>query len=116
MHKPKNKMTDIDDIIKALIDFRNERNWEQFHNPKDLALAINVEAGELLELFLWKSPDEANKEKVKEELADIFAYAYLLADKYQFDIKDIVMEKIKKNGEKYPVDKSKGNAKKYNEL
>lgn len=116
MHKPKNKMTDIDDIIKALIDFRNERDWEQFHNPKDLALAINVEAGELLELFLWKSPDEANKEKVKEELADIFAYAYLLADKYQFDIKDIVMEKIKKNGEKYPVDKSKGNAKKYNEL
>ena len=109
-------MKENEEIIEALLKFRNERDWEQFHNPKDLALAINVEAGELLELFLWKNPDEANKEKVKEELADIFAYAYLLADKFQFDIKDIVMEKIKKNGEKYPVDKSKGNAKKYNEL
>lgn len=109
-------MKENKEIIEALLKFRNERDWEQFHNPKDLALAINVEAGELLELFLWKNSDEANKEKVKEELADIFAYAYLLADKYQFDIKDIVMEKIKKNGEKYPVDKSKGNAKKYNEL
>lgn len=109
-------MKENEEIIEALLKFRNERDWEQFHNPKDLALAINVEAGELLELFLWKSPDDANKEKVKEELADIFAYAFLLADKYQFDIKDIVLEKIKRNGEKYPVDKSKGNAKKYNEL
>ena len=109
-------MNDFKEITKALLDFRNERDWEQFHNPKDLALAINVEAGELLELFLWKNANEANKEKVKEELADIFAYAFLLANKYQLDIKDIVMEKIKKNGEKYPVDKSKGNAKKYNEL
>jgi NTP pyrophosphatase (non-canonical NTP hydrolase) len=109
-------MTDNEEIINALIKFRNERDWEQFHNPKDLALAINVEAGELLELFLWKSADEANKEKVKEELADIFAFAFLLANKYGFDVKDIVLEKIKKNGEKYPVDKAKGTAKKYNEL
>jgi NTP pyrophosphatase (non-canonical NTP hydrolase) len=109
-------MKESEEIIQALLKFRNERDWEQFHNPKDLALAINVEAGELLELFLWKNPDEANKEKVKEELADIFAYGFLLADKYQLDIKEIVLEKIKKNGEKYPVDKSKGNAKKYNEL
>lgn len=109
-------MEENKEIIDALLKFRNERDWEQFHNPKDLAIAINIEAGELLELFLWKSPDEANQEKVKEELADIFAYAFLLADKYQLDIKDIVLEKIKKNGEKYPVDKSKGNAKKYNEL
>ena len=109
-------MKENEEIIEALLKFRNERDWEQFHNPKDLALAINVEAGELLELFLWKNPDEANKEKVKEELADIFAYAFLLADKYQLNIRDIVLEKIKKNGEKYPVDKSKGNAKKYNEL
>ncbi len=109
-------MTDIKEIIQELIKFRNERDWEQFHNPKDLALAINVEAGELLELFLWKNADEANKEKVKEELADVFAFAFLLAEKYDFDVKQIVLEKIIKNGEKYPVDKAKGTAKKYNEL
>jgi NTP pyrophosphatase (non-canonical NTP hydrolase) len=109
-------MKENEEIIEALLKFRNERDWEQFHNPKDLALAINVEAGELLELYLWKNSDEVNKEKVKEELADIFAYAFLLAEKYQLDIKNIILEKIKKNGEKYPVDKSKGNAKKYNEL
>lgn len=104
------------EITQALLEFRNARDWEQFHNPKDLALAINVEAGELLELFLWKNAEEANLEKVKEELADVFAFAFLLADKYQLDVKEIVLEKIKKNGEKYPVDKAKGTAKKYNEL
>lgn len=104
------------EIIEELIKFRDERDWEQFHNPKDLALAINVEAGELLELFLWKKADEANVEKVKEELADVFAFAFLMADKYNFDVKEIVLEKIKRNGEKYPADKAKGTAKKYNEL
>ncbi len=109
-------MTDTQEIIMALLQFRNERDWEQFHNPKDLALAINVEAGELLELFLWKHADEANKEKVKEELADVFAFAFMLAEKYGFDVKEIVLEKIKTNAEKYPVDKSKGTSKKYDEL
>ncbi|MCX6300383.1 MAG: nucleotide pyrophosphohydrolase [Bacteroidetes bacterium] len=109
-------MTEIQELTQALIKFRNERDWEQFHNPKDLALALSVEAGELLEVFLWKSPKDANKEKVKEELADIFAYGLLLADKYGFDLKEIVMEKIIRNGEKYPVEKAKGTAKKYNEL
>ena len=109
-------MKDIEEIIQELLKFRNERDWEQFHNPKDLALAINVEAGELLELFLWKNFEDANKEKIKEELADVFAFAFLLADKYKFNVKEIVLEKIIKNGEKYPVEKAKGTAKKYNEL
>ena len=109
-------MNDIKEITEALIKFRNEREWEQFHNPKDLAVALNIEAGELLENFLWKYHEEADKEKVKEELADVFAYAFLLADKYDFDVKQIVLDKIKSNGEKYPIDKAKGTAKKYTEL
>jgi len=109
-------MKETDEIIEKLIKFRNERDWEQFHNPKDLALAINIEAGELLELFLWKNAEDANKEKVKEELADIFSFAFLLADKYGFDVKQIILDKIKVNSEKYPINKSKGTAKKYDEL
>lgn len=109
-------MTDIQELIRDLTAFRNERDWNQFHNPKDLALAISIEAGELLELYLWKHAEEANVEKVKEELADIFSFALLLADKYKLDVKQIVQDKIKKNGEKYPVDKAKGTAKKYDEL
>lgn len=109
-------MKDVEEIISALIEFRNKRDWEQFHNPKDLTIALSVEAGELLEEFLWKSPEKANKEKVKEELADVFAFAFLLAEKYDFDVKKIVLEKIKKNGEKYPVEKAKGTSKKYNQL
>jgi NTP pyrophosphatase (non-canonical NTP hydrolase) len=109
-------MKETEEIINELIKFRNERDWEQFHNPKDLALAINIEAGELLELFLWKNAEDANKEKVKEELADIFSFAFLLANKYGFDVKQIVFDKIKLNSEKYPVTKSKGTAKKYDEL
>ena len=109
-------MNDMEDIIQSLIKFRNERDWEQFHNPKDLALALNIETSELLELYLWKNAEDANREKVKEELADVFAFAFLLADKYGFDVKQIVLEKIKRNGEKYPVEKAKGTAKKYNDL
>ena len=109
-------MRESEEIIQALLEFRNERDWAQFHNSKDLALAISIESAELLELFLWKKADEANAEKVKEELADIFSFAFLLAQKYEFDVKEIVLEKIKKNAEKYPINKSKGSAKKYNEL
>lgn len=109
-------MKENKEIMQALLTFRNERDWEQFHNSKDLALALNIEAGELLEIFLWKNAEDANKEKIKEELADVFSFAFLLADKYGFDVKEIVLEKIKKNAEKYPITKAKGTAKKYDEL
>jgi NTP pyrophosphatase (non-canonical NTP hydrolase) len=109
-------MKESDEIIQALLKFRNERDWEQFHNPKDLALAISIESAELLELFLWKKAEDANAEKVKEELADIFSFAFMLAEKYNFDVKEIILEKIRRNAEKYPIDKSIGNNKKYNEL
>ena len=109
-------MKESEEIIQALLKFRNERDWEQFHNPKDLALAISIESAELLELFLWKKAEDANAEKVKEELADIFSFAFMLAEKYNFDVKEIILEKIRRNAEKYPIDKSKGNNKKYNEL
>ncbi|MFA5826088.1 MAG: nucleotide pyrophosphohydrolase [Gallionellaceae bacterium] len=109
-------MSEITELTELLIKFRDERNWAQFHNPKDLALALNIEAGELLETFLWKSSEQADIAQVKEELADVFAFAFLLAEQYGFDVKQIVLEKIEKNALKYPVDKSKGVAKKYTEL
>jgi NTP pyrophosphatase (non-canonical NTP hydrolase) len=109
-------VSDIKEITRALLEFRDERDWAQFHNPKDLALALNIEAGELLEAFLWKPSEQADIDKVKEELADVFAFAFLLAEKYDFNIKHIVLEKIEKNAQKYPVAKSKGIAKKYTDL
>ena len=109
-------MNDIKEITEALLKFRDERDWAQFHNPKDLALALNIEAGELLESFLWKASEQADRNKVKEELADVFAFAFLLAEEYGFDVKQTVLEKIEKNALKYPVAKSKGIAKKYTEL
>lgn len=109
-------MKDIQELIKEIRDFRDARDWEQFHNSKDLALALSIEASELLELFLWKDNEGAKPEKLKEELADILMYAFLLADKHQLDIKQIIQDKIRRNNEKYPVEKAKGNAKKYNEL
>lgn len=109
-------MNTIATLTKALVDFRNERDWEQFHNGKDLALALSIEAAELNELFLWKKPEDVDMNKLKEELADVFAYAFLLADRYQLDVADIILKKIVKNGEKYPVEKSKGNSIKYSDL
>lgn len=109
-------MSDLKLLQQKLIEFRDERDWGQFHNPKDLAIALSAEAGELLEVFLWKSAEQADPEKVKEELADVLTFALLLAEKYQFDIPQIMLEKIEINNRKYPVDKSKGNTKKYTEL
>ena len=109
-------MESIKHIISELIKFRNERDWEQFHNSKDLALAISIEAAELNELFLWKKAEDVNIDKLKDELADVFAYAFLLAEKYNLNVQEIVLQKIKQNAEKYPVDKARGNATKYDEL
>lgn len=109
-------MKDIKDLTQQLIEFRDQRDWAQFHNPKDLAVALNIEASELLEAFLWKASQDADPSKVREELADVIAYALLLADKYQFDVAEIVTEKIKENAKKYPIEKAKGSSKKYNEL
>ena len=109
-------MNNWKELQKALIDFRDERDWKQFHNPKDLALALSIEAAELNEIFLWKQPEEADQDKIKEELADVLAYALLLANTYDLDINKIVLDKIRKNADKYPVDRAKGTAKKYDEL
>ena len=109
-------MSDLEELRKAIVEFTQERNWDQFHNGKDLALALSIEASELNEAFLWKDANEVKVEKVKEELADIVNYAILIADKYNLDSKQIVLDKLKRNAEKYPVDKAYGSAKKYNEL
>ena len=109
-------MSDLEELRKAIVQFTNDRDWNQFHNGKDLALALSIEAAELNEAFLWKDPNDVKVEKVKEELADIFNYAILIADKFSLDVKQIVLDKLKRNAEKYPVEKAYGNAKKYNEL
>lgn len=107
------------EIIAELIQFTTDRDWDQFHDSKDLALAISIEAAELNELFLWKKDKEiesVNKNRLEEELADILSYALLLAEKHNIDIYDIIHRKIQKNAEKYPIEKAKGTAKKYDEL
>ena len=108
--------SDIELIINELRRFNQERDWDQFHNGKDLAIGLSVEASELLEAFLWKAPESVNQDKIREELADVLNYAFQMADKYNLDIKEIMLEKIRKNAQKYPVEKAKGSAKKYNEL
>ena len=108
-------MSDISELTKKLVAFRDARDWKQFHNPKDLAIALSIESAELLEVFLWKSPNQALTEKIKEELADVLAYALLLANECGLDVTEIVSAKIEANNLKYPIDKAKGNAKKYNE-
>ena len=109
-------MSDLEELRQSIVKFTQDRDWDQFHNGKDLALALSIEASELNEAFLWKDAKDVNVEKVKEELADIFNYAILIADKYDLDVKQIVLDKLRRNAEKYPVDKAYGIAKKYNEL
>ena len=112
-------MKQYKDIIEQLLKFRDDRDWKQFHDSKNLATAISIEAAELNELYLWKTIKEAEEvdvEKVKEELADVLSFAFLLAEKHGLDPFEIVADKIKLNGEKYPVDKAKGTSTKYTEL
>lgn len=107
------------ETIDMVLRFRDDRNWKQFHNPKDLAISISLEAAELLEIYQWSADDLAceNKlEKVKEELADVLNYCILLADVYGLDLDEMIQNKIRKNSEKYPVDKAYGNKAKYTEL
>lgn len=109
-------MTEIEELTEQIVKFTQDRDWDQFHNGKDLALALSIEASELNEAFLWKKAEDVPVEKVKEELADIFNYAFLIADKYHLDIKEIILNKMAINAQKYPVEKAKGKANKYNEL
>jgi len=112
----KKDKTEIEEITDRLIKFRDERNWEQFHNSKDLALALSIEAAELNELFLWKSAEDVNVGKMKEELADVFIFAFLLAKKHKLNIRDIMIKKIALNEKKYPAEKAINTARKYDEL
>ncbi|APR59912.1 nucleotide pyrophosphohydrolase [Staphylococcus condimenti] len=112
-------MNNTENLIQEINDFREARNWRQYHNEKDLAISLSLEASELLELYQWKQPEEVNKnsrERIEEELADVLIYSYMIADNLNMDIDDIIRKKIVKNGQKYPVQKSKNSNKKYDEL
>lgn len=107
------------DTINQILKFRDDRNWNQFHNPKDLAISISLEAAELLEVFQWSGDNiicEEKVDKIKEELADVLNYCVLMADICGLDIDQIIREKIKINSDKYPIEKAYGIKKKYNEL
>ena len=115
-------MPDLENIQRKIIAFRNERDWAQFHDPKNLAEALSIEAGELLENFLWKTTEQSRNltaeelKNVKEELADIFIFLTYLSEEYKIDLLMEVEQKIAKNEAKYPVHRAKGSAKKYTKL
>ena len=107
------------ETVEIVKKFRDDRNWRQFHNPKDLAISLSLEASELLEIFQWSATDLECIDKldmVKEELADVLSYAILLADRYGLNLDEIIRAKMKKNAEKYPVEKAAGVSTKYTEL
>lgn len=109
----------MESLKTSIIKFREDRDWGKFHNAKDLAISLNIEAGELLENFQWKSSEEATdakKQNINEEIADVMIYLLLLCDRLDIDLEEAVYHKLKKNSKKYPVEKSYGVSKKYNEL
>ncbi len=115
-------MADLDAIRKKIVAFRNERDWAQFHDPKNLAEALSIEAGELLENFLWKTTEQSRNltaeelKNVKEELADIFIFLTYLSEECKIDLLKEVEKKIALNDAKYPVEKAKGSNRKYTAL
>jgi NTP pyrophosphatase (non-canonical NTP hydrolase) len=109
-------LSEFKELHNLLVQFRDERDWEQFHDSKNLALALSIEAAELNELFLWKKDtqvEQVDRDRLREELADVFAYAIMLAGRHGLDVSEIVREKIEVNAQKYPVEKSRGRANKY---
>jgi NTP pyrophosphatase (non-canonical NTP hydrolase) len=108
-------MSDIKELQEKIIEFRDARNWAQYHNSKDLALCLSIEAAELLELFLWKQPTQADPDRLQAELADVFYSVLLLAKENNIDLKQALLNKLVENAEKYPIEKSWGSNKKYND-
>ncbi|XMB86086.1 nucleotide pyrophosphohydrolase [Mycoplasmatota bacterium WC44] len=105
---------DLKELQKLTVEFRDKRNWRQFHTGSNLAKSISIEAAEILELFQWN--DDVEVAKLSEELSDVLSYLMLLADVYDIDLEKAYLEKIKKNNDKYPVNKSYGVSTKYNKL
>src|SRR5574344_2120517 len=113
--REENMEDSLDVLTKEIVKFTEDRNWDQFHSPANLAKSVSIEAGELLECFQW---DEKNvdKQAIQEELADVMIYCFQMGIAMDFDLKKIIEEKMAKNAIKYPVSKAKGNARKYNKL
>ena len=111
----------LSELTQAILDFRNERDWQQFHNPKDLATALSIEASELQEIFLWQNGPElattlqSKRTQIQHEVADIAAYLLLLCHELDIDLSQAVLDKLEHNKAKYPADQVRGNAKKYDE-
>ena len=112
----------FEQLKQKALSFRDERDWRQFHNPKDLSISISLEAAELLEIFLWDNAESSRltasekKQKIAEELADILNFSILFAHETGIDLEEAILKKLKKNAEKYPVSKAKGSSKKYDEI
>ncbi|SMO93283.1 nucleotide pyrophosphohydrolase [Fodinibius sediminis] len=115
-------MDQLASIKVKLEEFNKERDWDQFHSPKNIAMALSVEASEIVEIFQWMQGEESfelnasEKEKLEEELGDVFLYLQLLASKYDIDLLEVAKKKLEKNKEKYPIEKAKGSSKKYTDL
>lgn len=115
-------MSDITELTKSIVKFRDERDWKQFHNPKDMSLSLVLEAGEVMEHFQWKNEKEiktyvlTNKKEIGEELADVFYWVLLISHDLDIDLKKALQKKMVVSNKKYPVEKAKGTHKKYTEL